>query len=157
MAGAEGRHLLGLHWTTPSRPAAPAIVSNPLTPHPSADVCAGADLGRGRTDELVEANLRFVFRIAGEYRDLGLPLEDLVNEGNIGLLEAARRFDSTRGTRFITYAVWWVRKAIRRALTRYATNVYVPEYQLKMVRRLIAKRCRGSWASRSPRLTGFSS
>src|SRR5260221_9713571 len=100
MAGAEGRHLLGLHWTTPSRPAAPAIVSNPLTPHPSADVCAGADLGRGRTDELVEANLRFVFRIAGEYRDLGLPLEDLVNEGNIGLLEAARRFDSTRGTRF---------------------------------------------------------
>jgi RNA polymerase primary sigma factor len=142
MAGAGGRHLLGLHWTTSSRPAAPAIVSNPLTPHPS----AGAEAGGGRTDELVEANLRFVFQIAGEYRDLGLPLEDLVNEGNLGLLEAARRFDSTRGTRFITYAVWWVRKAIRRALTRHSTNIYVPEYQLKMVRRLRSARSRLSRA-----------
>jgi len=67
---------------------------------------------------------------------MGSSLEDLVNEGNIGLLEAARRFDPTRGTRFITYAVWWIRKSIRRALTRNSATVYVPEYQLKMVRRL---------------------
>ncbi len=87
-------------------------------------------------EQLVLANLGFVVAIAREYRNLGVPFEDLLNEGNIGLIEAARRFDPSRGTRFITYAVWWIRKAIRRALTRHAGNVYVPDYQLKKVRRL---------------------
>ena len=85
-------------------------------------------------DRLIDDNLRFVVWIAREYSNMGVPLEDLLNEGTIGLIEAARRFDPKHGTRFITYAVWWIRKSIRTALTRYPTNVYVPEYQLDKVR-----------------------
>ena len=67
-------------------------------------------------DELVEANLSFVVKVASEYRNLGLPFEDLLNEGNLGLIEAAHRFDATKGTKFITYAIWWIRKSILKAL-----------------------------------------
>ena len=81
-------------------------------------------------DQLIEDNLRFVVWIAREYSNMGVPLEDLLNEGTVGLIEAARRFDPKHGTRFITYAVWWIRKSIRTALTRHSTNIYVPEYQL---------------------------
>src|SRR3990172_1724183 len=66
----------------------------------------------GALRELVEANLGFVILIAKSYAHLGMPLEDLLNEGNLGLMEAARRFDPNRGLRFITYAVWWIRRAI---------------------------------------------
>jgi len=59
-------------------------------------------------NELVESNLSFVVKIASEYRNLGLPFEDLLNEGNIGLIEAAHHFDHNRGTKFITYAIWWI-------------------------------------------------
>jgi RNA polymerase primary sigma factor len=146
MAGAGGPHLLDLRWTTSSGPPAPAIVSTAPGRRTPGASRAGAEGAGSLADDLVESNLGFVFGIAAEYRNLGLPLEDLVNEGNIGLLEAARRFDPARGTRFITYAVWWIRKAIRRALTRTTTNIYVPEYQLKMVRRLRTARSRLSGA-----------
>jgi RNA polymerase primary sigma factor len=65
---------------------------------------------------LVQANLRFVVRVARQHANRGLPLEDLVNEGNIGLLHAANRFDPERGVRFISYAVWWIRQGMVRAL-----------------------------------------
>src|SRR6266446_5583890 len=58
--------------------------------------------GNGSCNDLVQSNLRFVVKVASEYRNLGLPLEDLVNEGNLGLIEAARRFDPARGTKFLT-------------------------------------------------------
>jgi len=90
--------------------------------------------GIGRSDDLVEASLAFVVTAAKEFRDFGVPFEDLVNEGNLGLLEAARRFDSSRGTRFITYARWWVRKALLRALEEQTRIVRLPNYQIKKAR-----------------------
>ena len=66
--------------------------------------------------ELVERNLRFVVQVANKYKGYGLPLADLINEGNLGLLHAASKFDPEHGTRFITYAVWWIRQAIMHAL-----------------------------------------
>jgi len=80
---------------------------------------------------LAERHLGFVVKIASEYRSLGVPLEDLLNEGNLGLLEAARRFDPSQGTRFITYAVWWVRKAILAAIADRSLVVRLPAYQRK--------------------------
>jgi len=84
--------------------------------------------------DLVKANLGFVVKIAGEYRRLGLPFEDLLNEGNIGLIEAARRFDPAHGTKFITYATWWIRKSMLKAISQNATIVHIPEYQLRQAR-----------------------
>jgi len=84
--------------------------------------------------DLVKSNLSFVVKIASEYKNMGLPFEDLLNEGNIGLIEAAHHFDPTRGTKFITYAIWWIRKSILKALSQHAAMVRIPNYQLKKVR-----------------------
>jgi len=87
-------------------------------------------------NKLVESNLSFVVKIANEYRNMGLPFEDLLNEGNIGLIEAARRYDHNKGTKFITYAIWWVRKSILKALSEQSNLVRVPTYQMKKVRKI---------------------
>lgn len=86
--------------------------------------------------ELIESNLSFVVKVASEYRNLGLPFEDLLNEGNIGLIEAARRYDASKGTKFITYAIWWIRKSILKALSEHSSLVRVPNYQMKKVREI---------------------
>jgi len=83
---------------------------------------------------LVESNQSFVVRIAHEYRHRGLPFEDLLNEGNVGLLQAARRFNPDRGVKFITYAVWWIRKTILKAISEHGRLVRIPEYQAKRYR-----------------------
>jgi RNA polymerase primary sigma factor len=80
-------------------------------------------------DHLVTSNQAFVAKIASTYRNFGLPFEDLMNEGNVGLLEAARRFDPARGNKFITYAVWWIRRSILRAVARHATVVRGSDYR----------------------------
>ena len=97
------------------------------------NIQAGCDAS---CEELVQSNLSFVVSVASKYRHLGLPFEDLLNEGNLGLLEAARRFDPSVGTKFITYAIWWVRKKILNALTEQSTLVHVPTSQRKKVREI---------------------
>jgi RNA polymerase primary sigma factor len=97
----------------------------------------GKSNGKGKTrhlNELVESNLSFVVKIASEYRNLGLPFEDLLNEGNVGLIQAAHRYDHERGTKFITYAIWWIRKSILRALSQHSNLVRIPNYQMKKFR-----------------------
>lgn len=86
--------------------------------------------------ELVEHNLRFVVQIASKYHGRGLPLADLINEGNLGLLHAARKFDPARGARFITYAVWWIRQAIMHALAAGGGVVRLPIRQAETLSKL---------------------
>jgi len=76
--------------------------------------------------KMVYSNLRFVVRIAYEYKNHGLPLGDLINEGNLGLIKAAHRFDETKGFKFISYAVWWIRQAIMQAIIENARLVRLP-------------------------------
>jgi RNA polymerase primary sigma factor len=83
---------------------------------------------------LVEANQNFVIKVARHYQGNGLPLEDLVSEGNVGLLQAAERFDPDKGIKFITYAVWWIRRAILQALSDQSRLVRLPKYKIRQVR-----------------------
>ena len=75
---------------------------------------------------LIEANLRFVILVAKRYRKSGIPLEDLIDEGNIGLIQAAERFDPERGIRFVSYAIWWIRQAILKAIHENGSLIRVP-------------------------------
>ncbi len=87
-------------------------------------------------DRLVTANLRFVVSVAKQYQNQGLSLSDLINEGNMGLIKAAQRFDETRGFKFISYAVWWVRQSILQAIAEQSRQVRVPLNQVGTINRV---------------------
>ena len=133
----------GLHAVTPSSLTAYLVeVRRRSVPTPEEEIALGERVKAGSTDalhELVERNLRFVVQVAGKYQGYGLPLADLINEGNLGLLHAAGKFDPERGVRFITYAVWWIRQAIMHAIAEGGNAVRLPIKQAEALSKLRQK------------------
>jgi RNA polymerase primary sigma factor len=87
-------------------------------------------------DELIKRNLKFVISVAKQYPNAKLPLEDLITEGNMGLIEAARRFDPTRGFKFISYAVWYIRKNIMDHINKHSNTIRIPPNKLSQLTKL---------------------
>ncbi|MBN8703092.1 MAG: RNA polymerase sigma factor RpoD/SigA [Bacteroidetes bacterium] len=93
-------------------------------------------------DRLVKCNLRFVISVAKQYQNQGVPLTDLINEGNVGLIKAAEKFDATKGFKFISYAVWWIRQTILKSIEEHAKIVRLPSNKvtvLNKVKKALAK------------------
>ena len=87
-------------------------------------------------DKLTRANLRFVVSVAKQYQNQGLSLPDLINEGNLGLIKAAQKFDETRGFKFISYAVWWIRQQILHALSEQGRTIRIPLNQVSILNKI---------------------
>jgi RNA polymerase primary sigma factor len=106
---------------------------------PEDEVVLARKIKSGDSDalkKLVKANLRFVVSVAKQYQNQGMSLPDLINEGNLGLMKAAQRFDETRGFKFISYAVWWIRQAILQALAEQARIVRLPVNKIGSINRI---------------------
>ena len=96
----------------------------------------GGREGERAKEKLVKANLRFVVSVAKQYQNQGLSLPDLINEGNVGLIKAAEKFDETRGFKFISYAVWWIRQSILQAIAEQSRLVRLPLNQVGSVNKI---------------------
>jgi RNA polymerase primary sigma factor len=108
-----------------------------ITPQREVELANLIKEGNKRAEnELVEANLRFVVSIAKQYQNRGLEISDLVSEGNIGLIKAAQKFDSTKGIKFISYAVWWIRQSILQSLADNSRMIRLPLNQIGSLNRI---------------------
>jgi len=111
--------------------------THPLAPDQEADLAVRIHKGDLQArNELVTANLRFVVSVAKQYQNLGVPLDDLINEGNIGLIRAAERFDPTKGFKFASFAVWWIRQAILSFLVDKSRMVRLPQNITHVISRI---------------------
>ena len=102
----------------------------------AAKIRKGGVEGRRALEKLTRANLRFVVSVAKQYQNQGLSLPDLINEGNLGLIKAAEKFDETRGFKFISYAVWWIRQSILQAIAEQSRIVRLPLNQVGSVNKI---------------------
>lgn len=110
---------------------------NPLTPEQEVDLTQRYKAGdEDALEFLVKSNLKFVISVAKQYQNNGLTLNDLINEGNVGLLKAARRFDETKGFKFITYAVWWIRQAILKAIVENSRIIRLPHNKHHLTKKI---------------------
>lgn len=112
-----------------------------ITPEEETRLCQNIKKGdKQALDTLVKANLRFVVSVAKQYQGFGLSLSDMVNEGNIGLIKAARKFDETKGFRFISFAVWWIRQEIVQALSQQSDIIRMPMNKRVLLNRIKKER-----------------
>ncbi len=109
----------------------------PLSPEALAELEADVADGEEARRRLVEANLRLVVSVARRYMNRGIPLPDLIQEGNMGLLRAVEKFDYQRGFKFSTYATWWIRQAVTRAIADHARTIRIPVHMVETINRLV--------------------
>jgi RNA polymerase primary sigma factor len=145
--GRSGEKRMSKHATRPRKadPETPALLAgyfaridkgSLLTHAEEVDLSRRARTGDKRARQrLIEKNLRLVVSVATRYRDTGLPFEDLIQEGNIGLMKAVEKFDPDRGFRFSTYATWWIRQAVQRAVVDKGRTVRIPVHMSEKVRK----------------------
>lgn len=109
-----------------------------LTPQEEHELALRIQNGDAKAKEhMIQANLRLVVRIARDYEDLGLPLLDLISEGNIGLMRAVERFDPGKGNKLSTYASWWIKQSIKRALAKQSKTIRLPTHLVEEISKLI--------------------
>jgi RNA polymerase primary sigma factor len=120
-----------------ARAAATLLCNDETSPEEQAELRDRIQAGKDARERFIASNTRLVISIARRYQGLGVPLIDLVQEGNLGLMRAVAKFDYHRGLRFSTYATWWIRQAISRAICTQARTIRLPVYMIERVRRMI--------------------
>jgi len=111
------------------------VDSKPLSREREVELAARIQAGDIRSrDELVQANLWFVISVAAKYQNRGIPMDDLISAGNLGLITAAERFDGTKGYKFISYAVWWIRQSILQTIAEHARTVRLPLNKISLLK-----------------------